>query len=149
MTFPQCNPALCCTPTGRFYCCCTWLCLPLSLSPSHQHSQVAGLSLRHRLHSVKNAFHPSSAPPALKSQGHGCQAVALGFGELPESITAWASLGKTVQARPGLHGSPKEAELFQVSSLEPLWQRCFFLNYRNSHGNGSNCCPETLTPAFS
>lgn len=46
----------------------------------------------------------------------------------------------------------KEAELFQVSSLELVWQRCFFLNYTIMHmqcGHRSNCCPETLTLAFS
>lgn len=83
---------------------------------------------------MKSNFHPSSALPALESQGYGYQGVLLGIRVFPESIAAWNSSGETVQSRSGIHISQKRGRVIPgVFSRTGMAKVLFLKLYHNAH----------------
>lgn len=126
----------------------------LSLFSSHQHSSGG-----RTISAAQAAQHEKQLSPQLSSSSPRITGVWLSGGTSGNwgAPRVHHSMG---QLRGNCSGQVRTSQLprkrqsyFKVmSSLELVWQRCFFLNYTVMHmqlGHRRNCCLETLTLAFS
>lgn len=103
------------------------------------------------------AHHEKRLSPQLRSSSPRIAGAWLvggtaGLWAAPRVCHGMGQLGGNCPGQVRTSQLPRKTDLLQVSPLEPLWQRCCFLYYTVMHvqrENGSSCCPETLTPAFS